>query len=117
MNEEMKKLLDEFNKVAAELRTEIDNRIKAIDEKGYAPADLTQKVAALTESYNKIEAKVDEAKKQADVVERAIALAGAPGGQPDAPKPIYSSLGEQLVDVYRAADPDVSATTRTEARS
>ncbi len=117
MNEDMKKLLDEFNKVAADLRAEIDNRIKAIDEKGFAPADLTQKVTNLTEAYNKIEAKVEEAKKQADVIERAIALAGAPGGNSPVQKPIYSSLGEQLIDVYRAADPDVSARTRVEAIS
>lgn len=116
MNEEMKKLLEDFNKVATDLRAEIDNRFKAINEKGYAPADLTQKVVALAESYSKIEAKVDEAKKQAEVIERAIALANAPGGgNTGKAKPVYASLGEQLIDVARASNPDTSASTRTEA--
>ena len=116
MTEENKKLIDEFNKVAADLRAEIDNRIKSIDEKGYASADLTQKVVAITEAYTKIEAKVEEAKKQADVIERAIALAGAPGGgDSNQPKPVYSSLGEQLIDVARASNPDTSASTRADA--
>lgn len=117
MNEELKKLLDELNKAASDLKAEMDKRISAIESKGYAPADLTQKVATLADAHSKIEAKVEEVKKQADVVERALALAQAPKGGSDAPKPIYNSLGEQLIDVMRAVDPNLSSTSRAEAIS
>jgi len=115
MSEEIKKLAEDFNKAAADLRAEMDTRIKAIESKGYAPGDLTEKVVALTDAYSKIEAKVEDAKRQAEVVERAIALAGAPKGGDEKVKPVYSSLGEQLIDVARASNPDTSASTRTEA--
>lgn len=117
MSEDFKKLIEDQGKAAETFRAAYEIRLKAIESKGYAPADLTEKVADLATAYGKIEAKVDEAKKQAEVIERAIALANSPGVGDTKVKPIYASLGEQLIDVARASNPDSSSSNRALAIS
>jgi len=115
--DELKKLIEDSNKAFADYKTAVEARLKAIDDKSYAPADLEEKVAKLSADYVAAEKKVDDAMKQIEVMERAIALAGAPGGGDNKPKPVYASLGDQLLDVARASNPDASASTRVEAIS
>ena len=113
--DELKKLIEDSNKAFADYKSAVEAKLKAIESKSYAPADLEGKVAQLSADYVAAEKKVDDAMKQIEIMERAIALAGAPQGGDNRPKPIYASLGDQLLDVARASNPDASASTRVEA--
>lgn len=113
--EELKKLIEAMGKTFEDFKTAYDARIKAIESKGFAPADITEKVARLAEAHAKLEGQVEEKTRQLEVIERAVALAGAPKPDGAGPKPVYASLGEQLLDVARAANPDVSDHGRAEA--
>jgi len=116
--DELKKLIEDMNKAFADFKGANDTRIAAIEAKGYAPADLVERVETLAAAHTVTEETVAEKVKQMEVMERAIALNAAPGGgDPNAPKPVYASLGDQLKDVVAAADPDISNSGRAEAIS
>jgi len=74
--EELKKLLNEYGKAFDEFKAANDRRIAAIESKGYAPADLVEKV-------ERINADLSEKKKQIDAVEDAISRAKFPAGGGD----------------------------------
>ena len=71
--EELKKLLNEYGKAFEEFKAANDRRIAAIESKGYAPADLVEKV-------ERINADLSEKKKQIDAVEDSISRAKFPAG-------------------------------------
>lgn len=113
--EELKKLIEALGRAFEEFKALNDTRIKAIETKGHADPLLEEKVRKVAEDLARIEGQVQAKTQQLEAIERAVALAAAPGGGGGKPKPIYSSLGEQLVDVYRAANPDVSSGGRADA--
>jgi HK97 family phage major capsid protein len=116
--DELKKLIEGMNRAFNDFKDANETRIKAIESKGYAPADLVETVQKLATAHAATEALVDEKVKQMEVMERAIALNGAPGGgDANTPKPVYNTLGDQLADVIAAANPDLSNSRKAEAIS
>jgi len=73
---EIKKLIETLGKTFEEFKTENDKRIVAIEAKGYAPADVVEKV----EKINKDLGQIATMKKQLEAVETAVALGQFPGG-------------------------------------
>lgn len=115
--EELKKLIEAQAKAFEDFKAAYDAKIKAIEGKGYAPADVTAKVEALAAAHAKLEGQVEEKTRAMDAMEKAIALAAAPKPGDDKVKPVYASLGEQLRDVAAAVNPDLSNSSRAEAIS
>lgn len=115
--EELKKLIESMSKAFEDFKAANEQRLQAIESKGYAPADLTEKVSVLAANWSKLEGQVEAKTKQLEVIERAIALQGAPGGgnKNEGPKPVYATLGEQLRDVVSAVNPDLGDSRRAEA--
>jgi len=64
--EELKKLLEEQGRALAEFRKTNDERLAALESKGYAPADLTEKVAKLNDELSAIGRKIDEVQTKAN---------------------------------------------------
>jgi HK97 family phage major capsid protein len=78
--DELKKLIEALGRTFEEFKAQNDSRIKAIESKGYAPADLTEKVERINADISNIAAM----KKQLETLETAIARAqygGGGGGQ------------------------------------
>ncbi len=66
MDDDIKKLLEEQGKAFEAFKSANDARLKAVEEKGYAPADLEQKVNALNEELTKTNKALDEVAKKAN---------------------------------------------------
>ncbi len=60
--EMMKSHFETLNRDFAEFKKANDERVKAIETKGYAPAELEQKVAKISEGISKVEAAIDALK-------------------------------------------------------
>jgi len=85
--EELKKLINDLGRAFEEFKTQNDSRIKAIESKGFAPADLTEKVERINKDISNIAAM----KAQLEAIETAVArsqFAGG-GGEPDKAKSEY----------------------------
>lgn len=63
---EIKNLLEAQGKAFEEFKSANDARVKAIEEKGWAPADLEQKVAAANDEITKLGKAIDELSKKAN---------------------------------------------------
>lgn len=74
--EEIKKLIEAMGKAFEEFKAQNDSRIKAIETKGHAPADLVEKVEKINADISNIAAM----KKQLETLETAIARASFGGG-------------------------------------
>lgn len=74
--DEIKKLIEAMGRAFEEFKAQNDSRIKAIEGKGYAPADLTEKVEKINADISNISAM----KKQLETLETAIARAQFGGG-------------------------------------
>lgn len=73
---DLKETIEELGRVVKAMQDDNDKRLKAIESKGYAPADLEERV-------NKINAAITpllEMKKQLEAIETAVARAEFPGG-------------------------------------
>lgn len=75
--DELKKLIEAMGRAFEEFKAQNDSRIKAIESKGYAPADLEEKVARINADISNIA----EMKKQLEAIETAVARAQFGGGQ------------------------------------
>jgi len=71
--EDLKKLLEDQGRAWEEFKAANDKRIAAIEAKGYAPADLVEKV-------EKINADMTDRAKQIEAIETAVARGQFPGG-------------------------------------
>lgn len=78
--EELKKLIEALGRTFEEFKATNDKRIAEIEKKGFAPADLTEKV----ERINKDISEISAMKKQVEAIEIAIAKGQLPGGARDA---------------------------------
>ena len=74
--EEIKKLIADLGKAVEELKAENDKRLKALEMKGYAPADLTEKVDRINQDISEISAM----KRQLEALETAVGRGQLPGG-------------------------------------
>lgn len=115
--EAIKQLIEDSNKALADYKTGVEARLKAVEDKGYAPADVVEKIQKLSDNYIAADKKVSDAVKQMEALEKAISLSNAPKGGDDKIKPVYSTLGEQLRDVAAASNPDLSNSQKNEAIS
>lgn len=74
--DEIKKLIEAMGRAFEEFKAQNDSRIKAIETKGYAPADLTEKVEKINADISNITAM----KKQLELLENAVARSSFGGG-------------------------------------
>lgn len=101
--EGIKEQIEGIGKAHKEFAATYEARIKAIEEKGHTDPLIENKLKAIAEDI----AKMETIKGQLEAVEKAVAKLDAPkGGDGDAAKPVYKSLGEQLIDVVTMSNPD-----------
>jgi len=74
--DELKRLIEDLGRAFETFKAENDKRIKAIESKGYAPADLVEKVERVNQDISAILAM----KKDLEKVKDTIAAGGFPGG-------------------------------------
>lgn len=113
--EELKKLIEALGRAFEQFKMENDARIKQIEAKGSADPLLAEKVNTISSTIAKIEDEIQKKTQQLEAIERAAALQAFQMSNGNKPQPIYASIGDQLIDVYRAANPDVSSSQRAEA--
>jgi len=111
MSAELTKAIQDLGAAFEQFKGENETRIKQIEAKGHADPLLEAKVTAMAGKVGEVEAM----KSQLDAIERAVAKQadGQRGGE--AAKPVYKSLGEQLMDVVTMAHPDKSRAEYTAA--
>jgi len=102
--EELKKLIEAMGRAFEEFKATNDARIKAIEEKGHTDPLIEGKMTKIAEDL----AGMEVMKTQLEAIEKAVAKFEAPGGGGLKEKPVYASLGEQLIDVVTMAHPDKS---------
>jgi len=78
MSEEIKQLLEQQGKAFEEFKTANDARLKAIEEKGYAPADLEEQVERLSQALT------DQKKEIEDIATDILKKANRPAPGSDA---------------------------------
>lgn len=74
--DELKKLIEALGRTFEEFKAENDKRIKAVESKGYAPADLVGKVEAINADMTKIA----DLKTQLEALQTEVARAEFKGG-------------------------------------
>jgi HK97 family phage major capsid protein len=74
--DELKKLIEALGRTFEEFKAANDTRIKAVESKGYAPADLVEKVAAINADMTKIA----DLKAQLETLQTEVARAEFKGG-------------------------------------
>jgi len=112
MSEEIKKLIEDQGKALDTFMASNDKRLKEIEAKGHEDPLLKAEVTRIAEDV----AKFATMKTALESIEAAVAKIQAPGaGGDDKKKPVYKSIGEQLLDVATAVNPDLSASRRAEA--
>jgi len=75
--DELKKLIEALGRTFEEFKAANDTRIKAVESKGYAPADLVEKVAAINADMTKI----SDLKAQLEALQTEVARAEFPAGR------------------------------------
>ena len=112
MSEEIKKLIEDQGRALEAFRADNEKRLKDLEGKGHTDPLLEAKVRKIAEDV----AVVATMKTQLESIEAAVAKMQAPGaGGDDEKKAVYKSIGEQMLDVAAAVNPDLSATRRAEA--
>ena len=102
MDQELKDIIKAINKAFEEFKAANDERIKALETKGVSDPLIDDKLKKITDDL----AKMEELKAQLLAVETAVAKMDSPEGGGGKEKPVYASLGEQLIDVVTMAHPD-----------
>ena len=74
--DELKKLIEALGRTFEEFKSENDKRIKAVESKGYAPADLVGKVEAINADITKI----SDLKTQLEALQKEVARSEFTGG-------------------------------------
>jgi len=101
---ELKELIEGMGKAFEEFKATNDDRIKAIEKKGTTDPLIEDKMKKIADDLAAMEAM----KTQLEAVEKAVAKMESPEGGAGKEKPVYASLGEQLIDVVAMAHPDKS---------
>lgn len=115
MSDEIKKLIEDQGKALDTFQANYDKRLKEIEAKGHADPLLEDKIKRIADDV----AAIYTMKIQLESIEAEVAKIKAPeGGEGnDNKKPVYASIGQQLLDVVAAVNPDLSTSTRSEAIS
>ena len=111
MSDEIKKLIEDQGKALDTFMVSNDKRLKEIEAKGHEDPLLKAEVFRIAEDV----AKFATMKTQLESIEAAVAKMQAPGGGGDRKKSVYANIGEQLIDVAAAVNPDLGASRRSEA--
>lgn len=110
--DELKKLIEAMGRAFEEFKAEHNLRVKALEEKGHADPLIDEKMKRITDDI----AKMASMQAQLEAVEKAVAGMQSPGADGgNQPGKVYSSLGQQLIDVYNAANPDVTSSVRADS--
>jgi HK97 family phage major capsid protein len=113
MSEEIKKLIEDQGAALSTFMASNEKRLKEIEAKGHADPLLEDKVKRIAEDV----AAVATMKTQLEAIEVAVAKMQAPGASDGKKKAVYNSIGEQLLDVAAAVNPDLGASKRADAIS
>ena len=111
MDQELKDVIKAINKAFEEFKAANDERIKAVETKGTPDPLIDDKLKKITDDLAGMEA----LKTQLLAIETAVAKMESPEGGGGKERPVYASLGEQLIDVVTMAHPDKSRTEYLEA--
>lgn len=113
MSEEIKKLIEDQGKALEAFKADNEKRLKDLESKGHTDPLLEGKVKAIAEDV----AKIATLKAQLESIETAVAKMNAPeGGEVNGKKKaVYSNVGEQLIDVMNAVNPNLADSRRAEA--
>jgi len=113
MSEEIKKLIEDQGKALEAFRADNEKRLKDLEGKGHTDPLLEAKVRTIAEDVTAIATM----KTQLESIELAVAKMQAPGGgEGDGKKKsVYGNIGEQLLDIVAAVNPDLSMSRRAEA--
>ena len=101
--DEIKKLIEAMGRAFEEFKAQNDSRIKAIESKGYAPADLTEKVEKINADISNISAM----KKQLEAIETAVARVQFAGGGTSAQSPEALSRMKAFNHLIRKGAQDI----------
>ncbi|MFH1738948.1 MAG: phage major capsid protein [bacterium] len=115
MFEELKKLIEDMNKAFAAYKEESAAKIAALEARGSNDVLIDEKLKRISDdlaNMSKIGAQMEAIEKTVAKMEAQGHLGGG-GGQD--PNRVYQSLGQQLIDVYNAANPDVASNLRAES--
>ncbi|MFA6315611.1 MAG: phage major capsid protein [Candidatus Paceibacterota bacterium] len=112
MSEEIKKLIEDQGRALESFRIDNEKRLKDLEAKGTVDPLLEDKVKKIAEDV----AAIATMKTQLESIEAAVAKMQAPGGGTgEKKKSVYSSIGQQLLDVVAAVNPDLAHSSRAEA--
>lgn len=113
MDADLKKVIDDLNAGFATFKAENETRLKEIEAKGHADPLLADKVEKVADDV----AAMATMKAQLESIEAAVAKMHAPGAGvgDDKKKAVYANIGQQLIDVAAAVNPDLGASRRGEA--
>lgn len=101
MDEELKKIIVDLNKAFADFKADNETRLKEIEAKDHSDPLLTEKVTKIAEDIVNLETM----RQQLEAIETSVAKMQVPGGGGSGEKPVYASIGEQLLDVITMATP------------
>jgi len=114
MDPELKKLIEAQGSALDKFIADNDKRLKEIEAKGHADPLLEDKVKKIAEDV----ATIHTMKVQLEAIESSVAKMNAPGADSGKSKErVYRNIGEQLLDVVAAVNPDLSQSSRAEAIS
>lgn len=85
---EIKTLIEQQGRAWEEFKRKNDERIEAIEKKGFAPADLVETVAKLNAELNEIQKKAETEAKHVDELEKKLNRPGGGGGGDGTPDQI-----------------------------
>jgi len=112
MSEEIKKVVEDFNKSLADFEARNEIRLKEIDAKGHEDPLLKAEVKRIADDV----AAMATMKTQMETIETAVAKMKAPeGGDTGKKKAVYANIGQQLLDTAAAVNPNLGSARRAEA--
>ena len=109
---ELKKLIEDMNRAFEAFKAESATKIKALEDRGTVDPLLDDKIKRITDDITAM----SKVSAQMEAIENTVAKMQAPGGGIGGdPNRVYESLGDQLRDVYNAANPDMSSSLKSES--
>ncbi len=108
---ELKKLIEDMNKAFEAFKAESAVKIKALEDRGTVDPLIEDKIKRITDDL----AAMSKLGAQMEAIEKAVATMQMPGGGGGDHNRVYQSLGQQLIDVYNASNPDVASSLRAES--
>lgn len=108
---ELKKLIEDMNKAFEAFKAESKAKIEALEARGTVDPLINDKIKKISDDL----VATSKLAAQMDAIEKTVAKLQMPGGGGNDPERVYQSLGQQMIDVYNAANPDVTSSLRAEA--